>query len=156
MPGIIQDTGAEGDEVGPDAGRLVEDAPAKPRTPGLPPQIAKGEPPQRWQQDEGGWVLEVTNFRQPLVRQCADQGDEARRSAGASGAPNLRLARAESRGLHPETNSNFNSPSFSTLQATLSPGLSQTCCASGFPRMTPSGVPVEMRSPGKRVKTCEA
>src|SRR5271166_1607033 len=96
MPGIIQDTGAEGDEVGPDAGRLVEDAPAKPRTPGLPPQIAKGEPPQRWQQDEGGWVLEVTNFRQPLVRQCADQGDEARRSAGASGAPNLRLARAES------------------------------------------------------------
>ena len=51
--------------------------------------------------------------------------------------------------------SNRSSPSFSTLQAILSPALSHTCLSSGLPVMTPSGVPVEMRSPGCSVKTCE-
>ena len=50
-----------------------------------------------------------------------------------------------------QTRSNFNSPSFSRLQATLSPGLSQTRSAGGRPAITPSGVPVKMMSPGLSV-----
>src|SRR5271157_618975 len=50
-----------------------------------------------------------------------------------------------------QTSSNFNSPSFSRLQASLSPGLSQTCLSLGWPDITPSGVPVKMMSPGLSV-----
>src|SRR5208337_1155129 len=47
-----------------------------------------------------------------------------------------------------QSSSNFSSPNFSRLQASLSPALSQTCFSLGYPAMTPSGVPVNMISPG--------
>src|SRR5262249_28324432 len=47
--------------------------------------------------------------------------------------------------------SNLSSPSFSRLQAILSPGLSQTRWSAGLPWITPSGVPVKMTSPGRKV-----
>jgi hypothetical protein len=50
-----------------------------------------------------------------------------------------------------QTSINFSSPSFSRLQASLSPGLSQTCLSLGCPEITPSGVPVKMMSPGLSV-----
>ena len=42
-------------------------------------------------------------------------------------------------------------PSFSISTVTISPGLRYTCFSGGYPRMTPSGVPVRMTSPGTRV-----
>ena len=59
------------------------------------------------------------------------------------------LTRASRRG---HTRSNVSSPSFSRLQATLSPALSQTRLSAGLPWITPSGVPVKMMSPGRSVK----
>src|SRR5262249_20683613 len=53
------------------------------------------------------------------------------------------------------TSSNLSSPSFSRLQAILSPGLSQTRWSAGLPWITPSGVPVKMMSPGRRVMCLE-
>ena len=49
------------------------------------------------------------------------------------------------------TRSNASSPSCSRLQAILSPGLSHTRLSTGLPRITPSGVPVKMMSPGRSV-----
>ena len=71
---------------------------------------------------------------------------EGTRSIGAPAA-------APVRGVY--VNVKLKSPSFSIEVTTLSPGLSHTCLSLGWPAITPSGVPVKMRSPGFRVKYFE-
>ena len=58
-------------------------------------------------------------------------------------------------GCTSHASSNFSSPSFSRLQAILSPAFSQTCFSLGMPQITPSGVPVKMMSPGRREMRAE-
>jgi len=64
--------------------------------------------------------------------------------------------------LLPHASSNFNSPSFSRLQAILSPALSQShfSLRVAIPfatplKITPPGVPVKMTSPGRREMRAE-
>jgi len=92
-----------------------------------------------------------------LTKQAGDLTCQARatvprrrsRWCSISSCRDLRRAHRTPASLH--TRSNVSSPSFSRLQATLSPGLSQTRLSAGLPWITPSGVPVKMMSPGRSV-----
>src|SRR4051794_25363603 len=75
----------------------------------------------------------------------------AKKKRRSGAAPALHMSRP-----FDQVSLNSRSPSFSIEAVSLSPALSQTCLSLGGPEMTPSGVPVKIRSPGFSVKYRDA
>ena len=101
----------------------------------------------------------------PKVRNWTDCGRSVTATDGSP--PPLADRRASSKQTHNDetreaadaprenrsryANLNFNEPSFSIELTISSPAFNHTCLSFGYPRITPSGVPDQMMSPGSSV-----
>ena len=100
-------------------------------------------------------------WRAPAGRRPAERAAAKAKTGGRPPPPVAGLFKAdaqqrvweppERREVTRYANLNFNEPSFSIELTISSPAFNHTCLSLGYPRITPSGVPDQMMSPGSSV-----